>query len=644
MEHKVNRAPDSVVKPLRVLHLEDSRLDAELIEDRLRSSGFVLEVVVVHSGVQFAHSITEGPWDLILCDYSVPGYDGRTALKLAKGYVPNVPVIMISSGLSEEEAVNCLHLGATDYLLKQSLGRLPSSVEHALDQAQAQTLREQAEKKFRSLMEFAPDAMVIIDAHGSIELVNTQAEELFGYSRHELLGQSIDFLIPDRFRELHGMHIAQFFRHPSTKTIGTGTELVGLKKDQSEFPFEVRLSPLETTDGVLVIAAIRDVSERRKMESQMLRSQRLESIGTFAGNIAHDLNNALAPVLMSLELLKTQNPTALDLIETIEMSAQRGADMLKQLLVFSKGSFVESICLKCEPILEEIVAYIERSFPERYRVELKMESPLQFISGDPTQLHQVLLNLCVNARDAMPSGGCILINAENVILDEISCKTIQDGYPGSFVMWRISDSGTGIPVGKLDRIFEPFYTTKTQGRGTGLGLSIVLGIVKSHKGFVNVYSVPNHRTTFTLYLPADTSGKGSDLAASETDEDYDGLGATALLVDDSDDVRRVAKAVLKSLNFQVITASNGEEAMFLLANPYSNVNLLITDVHMPKMDGLSLVRRVVSIHPHLNILVLSGNLGDESVQEFRRLGVHAFIDKPFTQKRLILALRKMTSN
>jgi len=629
---------------IRILHLEDSALDAELIRGRLESEGIACDIVWVSSEAQFEDALEDRSFQVVLTDFNLPGYDGLTAVKTARQKLPDTPIVVISGSLGEEEAVQCLKSGAADYLLKQRLDRLPSAIEHALEQSKERLLRKQAEQKFESLLEFAPDAMVIVDSHGKINLLNSQAERLFGYERNELLGQSVDILIPERFHEKHTRYVTSFFTSPISKTIRAGFDLFARGKDGVEFPVDISLSPLETLDGTLTISVIRDMTERRKLEAQLVRAQRMESIGSFAGNIAHDLNNALTPVLMSLELLRLKNPDSIQLVNTIESGAKRGADMLRQLLVFSKGSYVEPKQVDPNDILDDIQALVLQSFPKNIELRTSFAPRLQPVNGDSTQLHQILLNLCVNARDAMPEGGVITISATNVEVDASYASVIPNASQGSYLLWKVSDTGTGIASEVLDRVFEPFFTTKGHGRGTGLGLSIVVGIVKSHRGFVNVYSVPGKGTTFSVYLPVNGSLGVSQVIPQAIHAELRGDGETIMVVDDSDGITAAASDVLSALNFHVVTASDGREALARL--PLCGVKpiAVITDFHMPGLNGYEFASELKRIAPEIGIVLMSGFLDQENVEDFRAIGINVFLEKPFTQEGLTQAVRSVIEN
>lgn len=629
------RGSDSTI---RILHLEDSRLDAELIQGALASHGSKFEIHLAIDRLEFESALKLGGWDLVICDYNVPGYDGTAALKLARETFPNVPVIMISGGLSEEEAVKCLHMGASDYLLKQSLVRLPSAIERALAQASEHRLRQAAEAKFRNLVEFASEAMLIVDANGFIDLVNAQTEKLFGYARDEMLGKPIEILMPLRFRSRHAVHVDSYFVAPEVRIMGSTIDLIGLRKDGSEFPAEVGLSPLETPDGRLVTSVVRDLTERRKLESQLLRSKRIESIGTFAGSIAHDLNNALAPVLMSLELLRLQNPGSKDLVGAIEAGANRGAEMLRQLLVFSQGSYVEPSSVDPYAILAEVGTLVRRALPSSIAFQVNPSPELRSIWGDATQIHQVIYNLCINARDAMPAGGVLRLTVDLEEVDPETARDITSVAPGCYIVIRVSDTGMGMPPEVLDRIFEPFFTTKSHGKGTGLGLSIVSGIVRSHKGFVQVLSEPMKGSVFSVYLPIDHSSESITAQKIIEKRELHGNQEPILVVDDSDAIRQVARAALSAMNYRVKTAANGMVALEVIRHNAEGFKIMITDLDMPMMNGFDLITSVKRACPDIGIIVMSGILDEATVRTLRKSGVTVFLRKPFTHEVLLEAV------
>lgn len=371
-----------------------------------------------------------------------------------------------------------------------------------------------------------------------------------------------------------------------------------------------------------------------------MRTQRLESIGTLAAGVAHDLNNAIAPIMMGIELLKQQYPDEPQIVDMFESSAKHAADMVRQLMTFAKGAEGERVALPPGRLVQELERLIHGSFPKNIQLMVKCDPKLPKVLGDATQLHQVLLNLCVNARDAMPHGGTLTLEAHRKEIDAFYARSVSGAKPGSYVTLQVHDTGTGIPPEIIDRIFDPFFTTKVPDKGTGLGLSTVMGIVKGHKGFLHVYSQPGQGSTFTVYLPAAQTGDDTE-HLSKTTTEFRGNGETILFVDDEPSVRETARAVLLRLNFRPLTATDGMDALIQSAQHRSELNAIITDLHMPHMDGLQFVRMIRRMLPELPIGVATGRMEDELATQFKSLGVLERLDKPFTEGQLANALKKL---
>ena len=381
-------------------------------------------------------------------------------------------------------------------------------------------------------------------------------------------------------------------------------------------------------------------TERRNLERQMLRTQRLDSIGTLAAGVAHDLNNALAPILMGVELLRIQYPGESKIVDMFETSARRGADMVRQLVTFAKGADGDRVSLQLTRLIREMENLMKGSFPKNIELAVRYDPKLPTVSGDATQLHQVLLNLCVNARDAMPHGGKLVLEAQRVEVDAAFATSAPDARPGEYVVLRVTDNGMGIEPEILDRIFDPFFSTKGTEKGTGLGLSTCIGIVKGHGGFIRVYSQPGKGSVFTVYLPTDHVSAGQKPASKKTAE-FRGQGETILFVDDEPAVREVARAVLRRLNFKPLTATDGADGLIQAAQHRMELRAVITDLHMPHMDGLAFARTLRRMLPDIPVVVVSGRMEDAIASEFKTLGVTARLDKPFTEAQLAEVLKNL---
>jgi len=618
----------------------------------------------------------------------------------------------------------------------------------------------QMEGRYRGLLEAAPDAMVVVNQGGEIVLLNLQAEKQFGYRRDELVGQKVKNIIPDGFAERLLADDLRSAEDALAQQIGTGIELTGRRKNGSDFPIEIMLSPLESADGILVTAAIRDITERkraegrlrqqarlldlahdaimvrdmedrvefwnhgaedlygwtaaevqgrkasaflyhdepassataradviekgiwageckhnckdggtttvrsrwtlvrdelaapksiliintdvteqRKLETHLLRAQRLESIGTLASGVAHDLNNILTPILICTEVLKG-NPTREDLpglVSMIEESARRGANVVRQVLTFARGIEGERVVIKPSHLIQEMIDIAQKTFPKTIEILSRYPNDLWSIKGDPTQLHQVLLNLSVNARDAMLNGGALTFAAENFDVDENYASMMPGAKPGPHVMLRVTDTGRGMPRAMIDKIFDPFFTSKEVGKGTGLGLSTTLGIVKSHGGFISVYSQPGKGTTFKVFLPAATIQE--HLQQSKTSVvPIQGNGELILVVDDEPNILGVTKMILEKHRYDVVSASDGPEALAIFAQQMKSISLVLTDLSMPYMDGIALVRSLKKMRPDLSIVASTGQGERADVAELHSLGVKNFLSKPYNTERLLATL------
>ncbi|MBE9228276.1 response regulator [Phormidium sp. LEGE 05292] len=397
----------------------------------------------------------------------------------------------------------------------------------------------------------------------------------------------------------------------------------------------------QTGQAVRMIGIQMDITEKKQLEAQFLRAQRLESLGTLASGIAHDLNNILTPILAVVQLLPLKLPNLNDntqqLLKTLESSAQRGADLIKQILSFARGVEGKRINLQIHHLLFEIQQIIQQTLPKSIDIHSNIPANLWTIYGDTTQLHQVFMNLCVNARDAMPNGGNLQIIAQNFLVDEQYARMHLDAKVGAYVVVNVSDTGMGIPPEILHRVFDPFFTTKEVGKGTGLGLSAVLGIVKSHGGFIDVQSEVNKGSVFKVYLPAIES------LTHETDDNLElltGQQELILIVDDEVAITEIIKTTLETYNYRVLTASDGIEAIALYAEYKNEIAGVLMDIMMPTMDGTNIIPLLRRLNPNVYVVAMSGLNSTEVVSQVQKLGFQGFLSKPFTTKELLWALCK----
>jgi PAS domain S-box-containing protein len=637
------------MKFIRILHLEDNPRDTQIIQDKLESDGMDCRIFEVDTRERYAVALEEGMFDVILCDYNLPDYDGISALKLARERAPLTPVILISGSLGEEEAVKCLQHGATDYLLKQRLDRLPSAINRALAAAEshrkykkAQNELHESEERFRQLAEQSHEGFWFVAVSPRRVLYVSPAME------------KIWDLPAERFYDDADAALAAI--HPADQPHVRDAWEACLQGESPRYEAEYRVirqdgsvrwvqdsgTPTRNAAGAIVrLGGIaQDITERKAAERHMLRTQRLESIGTLASGVAHDLNNALAPILMGLDYLKWEYPSATHVVELFESSANRGAGMVRQLLTFAKGSEGERVSLQTSGLVKEVRDMMRGTLPKNIMLEGDCDPDLPKVLGDATQLHQILLNLCVNARDAMPTGGTLTLESEVMDVDATYASGVPGAKPGRYVALRVRDTGMGIPPEILDRIFDPFFTTKGSG-GTGLGLSTVMGIVKGHGGFLQVDSSPGLGSTFTAHIPVDMQGEELVVQVPETQTTFRGQGETILFVDDEKTVLDVGRVVLTRLNLNVLTAADGTAGLVKLMEHRNELRVVITDMHMPHMDGIAFIRVLREVLPDIPVIVGSGRLDPAQAEELKRLGVVHRLDKPYTQHMLTKMLASL---
>jgi PAS domain S-box-containing protein len=502
------------------------------------------------------------------------------------------------------------------------------------------TQRKHAEERLfeqADIINRAQDAIIIRNFEDeNITFWNKGAERVYGWSAKEALGKPMGELAivdaNEREAPLQLLTSSGEFRG----------EIKQVGKDGRQIIVDCRASVIQNADGqsrsVLLINT--DVTGQKKLETQLLRSQRLESIGTLASGVAHDLNNILTPILMCAHTLRgdPDDHDRQSAISLIEESAQRGAGVVKQVLTFARGIEGERVLMKPNHLLEEMIDIARKTFPKSIQLTGRYPENLWSIQGDPTQLHQVLLNLSVNARDAMPSGGSLTLAAENFMVDEHYAAMTPDAKVGPYVLLRVCDTGSGMPRATIEKIFDPFFTTKELGKGTGLGLSTALGIVKSHGGFISVYSESGKGTTFKLFLPAVMGNE--DLQDSKTAmAPTDGKGQQILIVDDEPNILQVTKMIFEKHNYRVIAANDGTEALALFAQQMHSIEGVITDIAMPYMDGVALVRTLKKMKSDLAIIASTGQDDQPRLLELQSLGVKDFLTKPYSAEKLLTTLK-----
>jgi PAS domain S-box-containing protein len=503
------------------------------------------------------------------------------------------------------------------------------------------TERKKAEKRIHeqaALLDKARDAIFVSDIDGTIRFWSKGAERVYGWTSEEILGRfggDMFYSEVKAFEEINRLTLAQGEWHG---------EVDHITRDGSPIKVEARSTLIRDEEGhpKSVLGINTDVTESKKIEAQLLRAQRMESIGTLAGGVAHDLNNILAPILMSIQILRlnaTDSETS-GILKTIETSAKRGADIVRQVLSFARG--LESQRVKVQPkhLLDEVENIIRGTFSKNIRVEFAIRDDVWPIDGDPTQIHQILINLCVNARDAMPNGGTLTVSVENCVLDKHFSAMSLQAKPGRYVLINVTDTGAGMSPQVIDKIFEPFFTTKELGKGTGLGLSTVMAIVKGHEGLINVYSEVGKGTTFKVYLPAK-----EDLSDAPATDDIStlprGNGQTVLVVDDEASILAITSQTLRAFGYKSLTAADGAEAVAIYAQNVKEIAVVVTDMNMPVMNGMAAIRALLRINPMVKIVAATGLNVEGDAGKLAEMGVTHLLAKPYTAQALLNILHRV---
>lgn len=754
-------------RPIRVLMCEDSQDDAFFCENALREANLNVALKHVSKRPEFEAQVREGSWDVVLIDYYLPGYSGESALHFCREIAPELPLIFVSGTINEEQAIEALKLGATDYVLKHRLSRLAPAVARAFEEVCARreqiatarrlqetelflqtamevgqigswssslrgdsslawsrgthrifgldadaapsreffyrmvhpedlhlvteavdkaistrgnynvdhriqradgvarwvheqgrvlcdeagrpvklvgvvqdiTERKEAEEKIREqaeLLDVAQSAIITHNLEGQIQFWNRSAEQLYGWTAAEAVGVDV--------RENLYAGSGDLFADIRRKTLESGSwhgEITHRCKDGRLVACDSRWSVVRDASGRLrsILSVNTDLTERKRLEQQFLRAQRMECVGALASGIAHDINNVLAPVLMSVEIFrdKLKDPEDRELLDTLETSAKRGADIVRQVLTFARGSEGQRAPIQLRRAITDIVKIIRETFPRSITAVGRIPDSLWTVRGDATHLYQVLMNLCVNARDAMPSGGELIVTAENVALDDHATMFHDDARPGHYVRISVKDSGVGMTREVQERMFDPFFTTKEIGRGTGLGLSTVANLVRGYNGFITVDSSPGQGTEMRIYLPAEKKiALDEDDGAGEMLEG--GRGQLIMVVDDEATIRVVTRTTLEANGYSVITATDGMEAVAIFPKEPGKVKVVVTDLMMPSMDGAATINALRERDPGLRFIAVSGLMDPTKLPDLGPGNPIGFLQKPFTAERLLRLL------
>jgi two-component system cell cycle sensor histidine kinase/response regulator CckA len=632
---------------INVLLVEDSASDALIVREELAAaSGVKFVVTHVVKLSEALHRLQNGPFDVVLSDLGLPDSDGMQTFERLHRAVPGLPIIILSGQNDEMLAVAAVQAGAQDYLMKGhgEENGLARAIRYGLERARTQETLHESDARFHQVVENIPEALWMFDVDTKrVVWASPRYAEIWGQPDATLRASPdawFESIVRDDRERMHQALPAMQHGTGQSETYRI-VRPDGAVRWIRHRTFAVR----DATDRVRrLIAVAEDTTEQKKLEEQFLRAQRLEAIGTLASGVAHDLNNILTPVLMTAEVLAERAASARDreLLTMMAQGAQRATDTVRQLLMFSRGAEGRRGLVQLRHLLKEMAGIMRETFPREITIVENPEPNAWPVVADASQLHQVLMNLCVNARDAMPQGGTLTIGAANVHLGPDDLHLHADARPGRYTVLTVADTGHGIPPAIIDRVFDPFFTTKGPGKGSGLGLSTGLGIVRSHGGFITVLSEPGKGTVFRSYLPAASETALSALAPTPPPAPL-GRGELVLVVDDELGIREATREILEQHQYRVLTATDGRDALNLYLKERGNVQLVLTDLAMPVMGGVALVRALRELEPDLKVIAVSG-LDDEAKRtELATLGVNDVLMKPLRAAQLLGVLRRQLS-
>jgi two-component system, cell cycle sensor histidine kinase and response regulator CckA len=629
-------------RPLTVLHLEDSAVDAEHVQGELRRAGFAARWQVVETEAAYLAGLRDRP-DLILSDFSLPQFDGIRAAQLLRQSGLDIPFILVSATIGEERAVEAMREGVTDYLLKDRLAKLGPVVRRALDERAAREEHRRLQRRLllqSAALDAAANVITITDADGVILWVNPAFARLTGYEPHEAVGRTHAIL-------KSGLHEASAYAELWEEIRRGRTvqrEFVNRRKDGTLFTVDQTITPVRGPDGSVtqLIGIMSDVTEQRALREQVVQAQKMEVMGHLASGVAHDFNNILSVVLANagflLDGLAPDDPVR-PFAEDIVDAVQRANGLTRQLLIFSRKHAVEAVPTDLNEVVGGMERMLGRLLDRTVALRIERGALDGNVLADAGYLGQVLLNLVINARDAMPDGGTIRVATLRMTVGDGDSPAPSTVPPGDYLVLEVGDTGCGIPEELQARIFDPFFTTKPSGKGTGLGLATSLTIARQFGGHLGLTSTPGAGSTFRLYLPRLAAPVPAVPSAPERPVG----GSEALLVaEDDPTLRQVVTRTLEAQGYTVLQAGSGEEALRLAeAHAGSSIRLVITDMAMPGMTGGMLAERLKASDPRLKVLLTSGQALSEIADDCRRAGEFAFLPKPFVPATLLAQVRAL---
>ena len=628
-------------KPLRVLMVEDSEDDALLVLRELRAAGYDPTHERVDTAAALEASLDRHPWDVVIGDYSMPHFSGTAALAILRERGLDIPYICVSGTITEELAVAAMKAGANDYVTKGLLKRLLPAIERELSDAQARATLRATEASFATLVEHAPVGIYRSSPEGRFLSANAAVVRMLGYE------SAADVLGLDMARDVYA-DAAERQRLVERDTYSDrqydSVEATWKRRDGRLLTVQLSVRAVRNRAGQVEYyeTFVRDVTDQRRLQQQVLQSQKMEAVGRLAGGIAHDSNNLLTVITSYSDLLLEDlapGDAKRDDLEQVRKAADGAAALTRQLLAFSRQQVVEPRVVSLNTVVEGLQKILRRVIGEDIELTTTLAPDLGAVRADVGQLEQVLMNLAVNARDAMPTGGRLTVETANVEHDPDYARDREAAAVRQFAMLAVSDTGCGMDEATKARIFEPFFTTKEPGKGTGLGLATVYGIVKQAGGFIWVYSEPGQGTSFKIYLPEvdATAERITAVAGARAPRGTE----TVLLVEDAAAVRAVTKQVLERQGYVVLEAPDGEAALRLAQQHRGPIHLLLTDVVLPRVSGRELAERLTQVRPDMKVLYASGYTDDSVVRHgILELGT-AYLQKPFSPESLARKVRNV---
>jgi two-component system, cell cycle sensor histidine kinase and response regulator CckA len=640
---------------IHILFVEDRATDAELAEREIKKVLAACVFQRVETRETYLAALASFQPDLIVSDYHMPQFDGLTALKLALEHTPLTPLIILTSAINEDTAVECMKAGAADYVIKEHIKRLGQAVLHALDEQRLRQERQRAEHalrasedRFRELYENAPIGLYRITPTGGILMANPAAVRMLGYASFAEFARRD----PGRKEAEPAYSRREFYQRLEQVGEITGLESTWMRTDGSTIFVRESARAVRDEHGHVLYydGTLEDITERRraeeaqaKLEEQLRQTQKMESIGRLAGGVAHDFNNLLTVIDGYCELIQAQmsdEDSFFQDVKQIRLASDRAAALTRQLLAFSRKQILEPTVLDLNHLVSNLRTLLARLIGEDITLTTILQPELLPVVADTSQVEQVIMNLAVNARDAMPTGGTLTIETRNILLGDPAANTRLGSHSDRCVLLAVSDTGCGMDESTQARIFEPFFTTKDAGKGTGLGLSTVYGIVKQSGGDITVSSIPGQGATFNIYLPA-SAIVADQLIAPQIPAVSDRGTETILLVEDEEMVCNLVRTVLQAKGYTILEARQGDAALALFEQHQGAIDLLMTDVVMPQMSGRELAERLIALRPRMKVLFISGYT-DDTVGRHGLLAADVqFLPKPFSPSMLTSKVREV---